>query len=150
MMFHLLRALPALVLSLLTLSFSGCAAVGQMLPGPVGDLLGQVSQFTGGISNWQSGLGEMLDGTQLGQLKEYADRAGELGGSISGMTEGLTEAMADPLGAIGSKLTSMSGIDIDQIKDLAPAAQMDRVREFADAATSVGSETKSVMKQFGK
>lgn len=148
MTFSLLRALPALLLSLFAFSFSSCSALTQALPGPVGDLLGQVTQLTGGISNWQSGLGEMLDGTQLGQLKEYADKAGELGSSISGMTEGLSEAMADPLGVIGSKLSEMSGINIDQIKDLAPGAQMDKVREFAEQATSVGSETQKVMKQF--
>ncbi len=150
MTFNLLRAVPALLLALFTFSFSGCAAVGQVLPGPVGELLGQVTQFTGGISNWQSGLGEMLDGTQLGQLKEYADKAGELGSSISGMTDGLADAMADPLGAIGSKLTEMSGINIDQLKDLAPGAQMEKVREFTDQAGAVGSETEKVMKQFAK
>jgi len=146
----LLRAVSALLLSLLTFSFSGCAAVGQALPGPVGELLGQVTQFTGGIVDWQAGLGEMLEGSQLAELKEYADRAGELGSSISGMTESVTEAMADPLGAIGSKLTEMSGIDVDAIMELAPGAQMDKVREFADAAKSVGTDTESVMKQFAK
>lgn len=148
MTFNLLRTLPALLLSLFALSFSSCSAVSQALPGPVSDLLGQVTQLTGGISSWQSGLGEMLDGADFGQLKEYADKAGELGSSISSMTGSLTEAMSGPLSAIGSTLSEMSGIDIDQLKDLAPGAQSDKVREFADQATSVGSETEKVMKQF--
>lgn len=144
-----MRALPAVLLTLISFSFSGCASVANVLPAPLSDVLGQVTGLTGGIANWQSGLGDMLGDTQFGQLKEYADKAGNLGNSIKGMTGDLSQAMADPLGVIGGKLGDMSGIDVDQLKSLAPAAQKDAIKGFADSAGGVSDLAGSFLKDFG-
>ena len=143
--------LPKLLLLLLTLPFCGCASLGGgALPAGLTDALGSITGLGGNIAQWQSGLGEMLDGTALGQLKGYADQAGNLGSTISGLKDGLSDAMANPLAAIGDKLAGMSGIDIDGLKQLAPEAQMDSVREFAGSAVGVGDLATEFLGKFGK
>lgn len=146
----LLRALAALVLSLTgALGFSGCQAVTAALPGPLADTLQQVTAFTDGIVDWQAGLEGMIGGTQLAQLGEYADQAKGLGSQIAGMAEGLEQAMADPIAAIGGKLSEMGGLDLGVLKDLAPQSQMDAVAAFADQARGVGAMAQEFLTEFG-
>lgn len=142
--------LPKILLALLLLPLSGCASLGAGLPPGLGDALGQITGLSTNIADWQSNLGSMLDGTGLGQLKEYADQAGNLGRTLTDMQSGLSDAMADPIGAIGSKLGDMSGIDIEGLKGLAPQAQMDRVSQFTDNAKGVGSMATDFLQQFSK
>ncbi|MEM8710254.1 MAG: hypothetical protein AAGG01_04835, partial [Planctomycetota bacterium] len=144
---QLFRALPALFLSLFAFSFAGCGST-NVLSGPLANAIGDITGFSTNIADWQSKLGGMVDGTALGQLKEYADRAGDLGSTVKGLTEGATEAMRDPLGAISSKLSEMGNIDVEGLKSLAPAAQMDAVEGFTESAGSVGGLAKDFLKQF--
>ena len=144
----LFRALPAVVLSLFAFTFSSCSSVGG-LGGPLASALGEITGFSSNIANWQSQLGGLVDNTALGQLKEYASQASNLGDTVSGLTSGATEAMRDPLGAIGSKLSEMGGINVDQLKSLAPAAQADAVEGFTDNAKGVGTLAQDFLKQFG-
>ena len=60
MTFSLLRALPALLLSLVAFAFSGCASMQAGLPAGLGDVLGNVTNLTDGITNWRSSLGSMI------------------------------------------------------------------------------------------
>ena len=145
---HFLRALPAVAVSLVAFTFSSCASTGG-IAGPLAGVLGNITGFSTNIADWQSKLGGMVDGSALGQLQEYATQATGLGDSLKGMTSGLSQAMSDPLGAIGSKLSDMGGINVDQIKSLAPAAQMDAVKGFTDNASDVGSLAQDFLKQFG-
>lgn len=146
----ILRALAVLAVSLFGFSFTSCQTLEQAgLSGPLADAMEQVTGFSTDIGAWQSSLGNMLGDTQLGQLKGYADKAKDLGASISGMTGGLEAAMADPLAAIGNKLSEMGGLDMSMLGDLAPQAQMDSVKAFADQATSVGGMAKDFMANFG-
>ena len=144
-----LRAVPALILFILSFGFAGCSSLGGALPGGLADVLGSVTGFTSGVSNWQSTLGSALNGTQLSQLADYANQAGNLGTQISGFTDGLGQAMSDPLGAIGSQLQDMSGIDVNRIQNLAPSAQQQAVGNFTDSASNVGSLTQDFLQRFG-
>jgi hypothetical protein len=148
MSINFLRVLPAVALSFVAFSFSGCAATGG-IGGPLASALGDITGFSTNISNWQSKLGGMVDGTALGQLQEYASKATNLGDTVKSMTAGASKAMRDPLGAIGSKLTDMGGINVDQLKSLAPAAQMDAVEGFTANAKGVGTLAQDFLKQFG-
>ncbi|QDV04673.1 hypothetical protein Poly30_01660 [Planctomycetes bacterium Poly30] len=145
----ILRALPALLLSLLAgFSFTGCASTGA-LSGPLANALGEITGFSTNIADWQSKLGGMVDGTALGQLKEYADKATNLGDTVKGMAATATKAMQNPLEAIGSKLSDMGGINVDQLKSLAPSAQMDAIKGFTGSAENVGAMAQDFLKQFG-
>lgn len=146
----LLRALAALVLSLTgVVSFSGCQAMNAVLPAPLADTLQQVTSFTDGIVDWQAGLEGMLGDTQLARLGEYADQAKGLGSQIAGMAEGVEQAMADPLAAIGGKLSEMGGLDMGVLKDLAPQAQVEALGAFTDQARSVGTMAQDFLTKFG-
>ena len=145
---NLLRALPAIVLSFFAFSFSSCAATGG-IGGPLASALGEITGFSTNIANWQSKLGGMVDSAGLGQLKEFASQAGNLGDTVKGLTSGVSNAMRDPLGAIGSKLTEMGGIDVDRIKSLAPSQQADAISGFTDSARGVGTQAQDFLKQFG-
>ena len=129
------KALPALFLSLFAaFSFTGCAST-SALSGPLANALGDITGFSTNIA--------------LGQLKEYASQASNLGDTVKGMAAGATKAMQNPLEAIGSKLTEMGGINVDQIKSLAPSAQMDAIKGFSGSAENVGSMAQDFLKKFG-
>ena len=85
MSINLLRALPAIALSFVAFSFSGCAATGG-IGGPLANALGEITGFSTNIANWQSKLGGMVDSAGLGQLKEFASQAGNLGDTVKGRT----------------------------------------------------------------
>ena len=146
MSINFLRVLPAVVLSFF--AFSSCASTGG-IGGPLASALGDITGFSTNIADWQSKLGGMVDGTALGQLKEYATKASSLGETVKGMTAGASKAMRDPLGAIGSKLSEMGGVNVDQLKSLAPAAQMEAVEGFTGNAKGVGTLAQDFLKQFG-
>ncbi|MEL6908407.1 MAG: hypothetical protein AAFP22_23560, partial [Planctomycetota bacterium] len=103
-----------------------------------------------GVADWRGSLGDVIGDTQLGQLADYADQAGNLGAQISGMTEGLESAMADPLGAIGSKLEELSGVDVEGLKGLGPDLKKQAVDGFAESAGSVGTLAQDFLGQFGQ
>ena len=149
MVHAILRAAAALLLSTLVLGFSGCSAVGQMLPGGLGDALAGVTSFADGVADWRGSLGDVSGDTQLGQLADYADQAGNLGAQLSGMTEGLESAMADTLGAIGSKLEELSGVDVEGLKGLGPDLKKQAVDGFAESAGSGGTLAQDFLGQFG-
>ncbi len=152
MLNSLLRALPALFLSLFAVSFTSCSSTNDMtspLAGPVASALGEITGFSTNIADWQSKLGGVIDEAGLGQLKDYAAQASNLGETVKGLTATASDAMKDPLGMIGSKLTEMGGINVDDIKALAPEAQMKAVGGFADSAKGVGSMAQDFLKQFG-
>lgn len=147
-----LRALQMGLLSLFAFAFVSCGSTASSLgiPPAVSQALTQITGFSGNIADWKSGLGGMLDQTGMGQLKGYVEKAGQLGETVTGLTDGLGEAMADPMKAIGNKLSEMGGLDLDSLKSMVPADQMKAVDGFADSASSLGDMTEGFMKQFGK
>lgn len=144
-----LHGMRTFLLSLVALSFAGCASLQSAMPAGLGDMLGQVTGMSDSISGWKSTLGGALDATGLGQLQQYADKAGSIGKSIEGMKSGLSDAMANPMGAIGSKLKDMSGLDVDSLRNLAPDAQMKAVGAFSDSAGGVSDLAKGFLDKFG-
>ena len=144
-----LHALRATFASLLLFTLTGCAGLGGGLPAALVDTLGQVTGLSSNIAGWQDSLGGMLDSNGLTQLKEFAGQAGQLGGTIENLTGGLSEAMQDPLKAIGGKLTEMSGLDVDSLKNLAPTQQMEAVNRFTGTATEVGDLASGFLSKFG-
>ena len=90
-----------------------------------------------------------LDAVGLGQLKDYASQAGDLGKTIGGFKDQVSVAAANPLGAISSQLGKMGGFDVDALKSLPGGAQLDAVKGFASSASGVGSATSEFLKAFG-
>lgn len=143
----ILRALPALLLAVFAFSSAGCNSMAG-IPAPLTDALTQVTGLSGNIADWGNQLGETLGGEQFDQLKSFADRAGNLGGSINDLKSQVGEAMANPLGAIGDKLEDMAGIDVDRIRDLVPAEQMEAVKGFTGSAGEVKGLAEDFMTKF--
>ncbi len=147
-----LRALQMGLLSLFAFAFVSCGSTGASLgiPPAVSQAMSQLTGFSGNVADWKSGLGGMLDQTGMGQLKGYVEKAGQLGDTVTGLTDGLGEAMANPMKAIGSKLSEMGGFDMDKLKSMVPADQMKAVDGFTESASSIGEMTDGFMKQFSK
>ena len=144
-----LRGLRGLFVSLFALSFVSCAATQNMMPAGLSDALGQVTGLGDSIGNWKSSLSGALDSAGLGKLKDFAGKAGDIGKSIAGMKDGLSEAMSDPLGAIGDKLKDLSGLDVDELRNLAPGDQMKAVDGFTESASGVSKMAKEFLDKFG-
>lgn len=146
-----LRALQMGLLSLFAMAFVSCGTTAASLgiPPVVSQVLTQVTGFSGNIADWKSGLGGVLDQAGMGQLKGYVDQAGQLGETVTGLTDGLGEVMADPMKAIGNKLTEMGGLDVNSLKSMVPADQLKAVDGFADSASSLSDMTNGFLKQFG-
>lgn len=121
----------------------------SLLPAGLDKVLGSVTQFTGQIGNWKQGLGSMLDSAGLDKLQGFAKQAGQLGQQVNGFKNQVSAAMADPLGAIGSKLSDMGSLNLEQLKGLVPAQQMKAVEGFTGSAKEIGDLTNSFLKQFG-
>ena len=144
-----LRGLRALLCSLFVASFVSCSSTGSsMLPAGLADALGSVTGLTSKIGDWKSSLSGALDSTGLGKLKEYATGAGDLANSLNGYSDKLGAAMKDPMKAITGKLTEMSGLDVDKLKNLAPTEQMKAIEGFSKSAESTGGMVNEFMKKF--
>lgn len=151
MIFRNLRALKMGMLSLFACAFASCGTTAGSLgiPPIVGQVLSQVTGFSGNIADWHSGLSGALDQSGLGQLKGFVDSASQLGNQVTGLTDNLGAAMADPLKAIGGKLGEMGGFDVNSLKSMLPSDQLKAVDGFAESAGSVSDLTGNFLKQFG-
>ncbi|MCA8960895.1 MAG: hypothetical protein KDC38_10305 [Planctomycetes bacterium] len=130
-------------------SMSMDKGMGGMLPAGLTEMLGKVSELGGSVGEWKASLNGMLDSAGLGQLRQYVDQAGEYADKLMGMKESVSGMMADPLGAIGSKLQEMAGLDVDALKGMGAGDQMDAVNGFADSASSVSTMADDFLAKFG-
>ena len=135
-------------------SLSSCSSLGSsLLPSGLADALGNVTGLSSAIGDFKSSLGSSLgsglDAAGLGQLKDFASQAGDLGQVVGGFKDKVSEAAADPLAAISNQLGEMGGFDVDALKNLPGADQLKAVTGFADSASDVGRATNDFLAQFG-
>lgn len=143
------RRLAAGLLSIVACTLVSCSLLQGALPKTLIDTLGQVTGLSTEVTDWSNSLSQVIDNTALGKLEGYAERAKGLGNQITDMRSNLSETFANPVGAIGDKLQSMAGIDIDKLRNLAPNARKEAVDGFTQSASDMGGLAQDLLKQFG-
>ncbi len=131
-------------------SLSSCASMaGSLLPAGLGDVLGNVTGLTSKVTEWSNSLGATLGGAEFAKLRGFVDSAGAMGDKVMGFKDKVAAAAADPLAAIGGKLSEMGNFDVSALQNLPGAAQLDQVRDFAASAGGLGAQVSDFMTQFG-
>lgn len=147
-MSSILKALPALLLSLFVLPFTSCETAGKLVSGGLGDTLGSVASFSRTVGEWSGGIGEAVDGTVLSQLGDYAKQANGLAKSLDGMTAAADEALKDPLGSLTAKLKEMGGLDVGELENAGEEEKKKAVAGFSKSAEEAGAIADDISKQI--